>query len=135
MLENHFNKTREGLPQHVKKEAYNLVGKIVKEKDLETQRLQEQINQLLNQHGSLGTEMEMEEPKTLPERIEIEEKKEGPPPRHGMQTRSQGPPSFGEKIQQEVFDPYGNLISKGTIYDIPNVGKLNARQVVESHKT
>jgi len=33
-----------------------------------------------------------------------------------MQTRSKEPVSFGEKTQQEVFDPYGNLISKGTIY-------------------
>ena len=56
-------------------------------------------------------------PKIKPERIEIEENKEGeentfPPPAQGMQTRSQGPPSFGEKIQQEVYDPLGNLISK-----------------------
>ena len=49
-----------------------------------------------------------------------------------MQTRSKGPVSFGEKTQQEAFDPYGNLISKGAIYDIPNVGKYNARQVVEN---
>ena len=76
--------------------------------------------------------METEEPKIQPERIEIEETKEGPPPRQGMQTRSQGPPSFGEQIQQEVYDPYGNLISKGSIYDIPNVGKYNARQVIEN---
>ena len=48
--------------------------------------------------------METEEPKTRPERIEIEEKKEEIIPRHGMQTRSQGPPSFGEKTQQEVFE-------------------------------
>ena len=49
-----------------------------------------------------------------------------------MQTRSKGPVSFGEKIQQGVFDLYGNLISKGTIYDIENMGKYNGRQVVEN---
>ena len=66
-------------------------------------------------------------PKAYPGSLNLEEKKE-----HTMQTRSKGPVSFGEKIQEEVFDPYGNLISKGTIYDIPNVGKYNARQVVEN---
>jgi len=55
--------------------------------------------------------MEEEVPKIKPERIEIEEKKEGPP-RHGMQTRSQNFPSFGEQIQQEIYDPVGNLVSK-----------------------
>ena len=109
-LEKHFNKTREGLPHHVKKEAFNLVGKIVKEKDLEIQKLEEQINHLLSQQGSQTTEMEEEVPKIKPERIEIEENKEEVIPTQGMQTRSQGPPSFGEKIQQEVYDPLGNLI-------------------------
>ena len=47
--------------------------------------------------------MEIERQKEEPERIEIEEKKEGeektfPPPTQGMQTRSQGPPSFGKKF-------------------------------------
>ena len=71
--------------------------------------------------------MEEEIPKAYPGSLNLEEKKE-----HAMQTRSQGPVTYGEKIQQEVFDPYGNLISKGAIYDIPNVGKYNARQVVEN---
>ena len=70
--------------------------------------------------------MEMEEPKTRPERIEIEEVNS----RHGMQTRSQGPPSFGEQIQQEVYDPLGNLISKRTGYTIPNMGEYGAYDVV-----
>jgi len=47
-----------------------------------------------------------------------------------MQTRSQGPPSFGEKIQQKVYDPLGNLISKRTGYNIPNMGEYGAYDVV-----
>ena len=47
-----------------------------------------------------------------------------------MQTRSQGPPSFGEKIHQEVYDPLGNLTWKGTVYDIPNWGQNKAYDVV-----
>ena len=69
--------------------------KMTSEKDQEIQRLQKQINQLLIQQGSQVTEMEEEVPKTKPERIEIEEKKEEVSPGRGMQTRSQGPPSFG----------------------------------------
>ena len=77
-------------------------------KDQEIRSLQKQLNQLPSQREPQKTEMEIEDPKTRPERIEIEEKKEGeektiPPPTQGMQTRSQGPPSFGEKIQQEVM--------------------------------
>ena len=72
-------------------------------------------------------EMEEEIPKAYPGSLNLEEKKE-----HTMQTRSQGPVAYGEKIQEEVFDPYGNLVSKGSIYEIPNVGKYNARQVVEN---
>ena len=74
--------------------------------------------------------MEMEEPKIKPERIEIEEKKEEVIPRHDIQTRSQGPPSFGEKFQQEVYDPLGNLTWKGSIYTIPNMGDYKAYHVV-----
>jgi len=59
--------------------------------------------------------MEEEVPKIKPERIEIEEKKEEELPknllRHGMQTRSQDPPSFGEQIQREVYDPVRNLLA------------------------
>ena len=47
-----------------------------------------------------------------------------------MQTRSQGPPSFGEQIQQEIYDPVGNLISKRTGYTIPNMGEYGAYDVV-----
>ena len=47
-----------------------------------------------------------------------------------MQTRSQGPPSFGEQIQQEEYDPLGNLTWKGTVYDIPNWGQNKAYDVV-----
>ena len=65
--------------------------------------------------------------------MNLEEMKEGPPPRKGMQTRSQGPPSFGEKIQQEVYNPLGNLISKRTGYTIPNMGEYGAYDVVEGH--
>ena len=54
--------------------------------------------------------MEEEVPKTKPERIEIEENKEEVIPKQGMQTRSRGLPSFGEKIQQEIYDPLGNLL-------------------------
>ena len=105
------------------------------EKDQEIQRLQEQLNQFLSQQGAQKTEMEEEMPKIKPERIEIEEKKEGeentfPPPAQGMQTRSQGPPSFGEQIQKEVYDPLGNLISKRTGYTIPNMGEYGAYDVV-----
>ena len=101
------------------------------EKDQEIQRLQEQLNQLTPQK----TEMEIEEPKARPERIEIEEKKEGeektiPPPTQNMQTRSQGPPSFGEQIHQEVYDPLGNLTWKGSVYKIPNMGEYGAYDVV-----
>ena len=64
------------------------------------------------------------------ERIEIEENKEEIIPRHGMQTRSQGPPSFGEKIQQEIYDPIGNLTWKGSVYKIPNMGDYRAYDVV-----
>ena len=76
-------------PGVVSWEAKRLASKAINEKDQEIQRLQEQINQLLNQQASQRTEMEMEEPKTRPERIEIEEKKEEIIPRHGMQKRSQ----------------------------------------------
>ena len=90
----------------------------------------ESLGQLGGMIQSMGntTEGEMEEevPKQYPGSLNIAEKKG-----HAMQTRSKGPVSFGEKTQQEVFDPYGNLISRGTIYDIPNLGKYNARQVVE----
>ena len=103
---------------------------ITYEKDHEIQSLGEQINQLLSQQGSQKTEMEIEEPKARPERIELEEKKEEIIPRHGMQTRSQGPPSFGEKIQQEVCDPLGNLTWKGSVYKIPNMGEFKAYDVV-----
>ena len=101
------------------------------EKDQEIQRLQEQLNQLTPQK----TEMEIEEPKARPERIEIEEKKEGeektiPPPTQNMQTRSQGPPSFGEQIHQEVYDPLGNLTWKGSVYKIPNMGEYGAYDAV-----
>ena len=74
--------------------------------------------------------MEEEAPRIRPERIELEEMKEAPPPRQAMQTRSQGPPSFGEKIQQEVYDPLGNLISKRTGYTILNTGEYGAYDVV-----
>ena len=74
--------------------------------------------------------MEEEVSRIRPERIELEEMKESPPPRQGMQTRSQGPPSFGEKIQQEVYDPLGTLISKRTGYTIPNTGEYGAYDVV-----
>ena len=129
-LEKHFNKTREGLPLHVKKEAFNLVGKIFREKDLEIQKLEEQINHLLSQQGSQTTEMEEEIPKIKPERIEIEENKEEVTPTQCMPTRSQGPPSFGEKIQQEVYDPLGNLTWKGSVYTIPNMGDCGVYDVV-----
>ena len=64
--------------------------KMTSEKNQEIQRLHDQINQLLNQQGSQVTEMEEEEvkniPKIKPERFEIEENKEAPPPAQGMQT-------------------------------------------------
>jgi len=148
-METRFNQTEQNYNQlmsqykkDVTTEALRLAGQITKEKDEEIQQLTEELNQYkykpgesLSQLGgmiqSLGniTEGVMEEeiPKQYPGSLNLEEKKE-----HTMQTRSQGPVSFGEKIQQEVFNPYGNLISKGTIYDIPNVGKYNARQVVEN---
>ena len=47
-----------------------------------------------------------------------------------MQTRSQGPPSYGEKFHQEEYDPLGNLTWKGTIYTIPNMGNYKAYDVV-----
>ena len=47
-----------------------------------------------------------------------------------MQTRSQGPPSFGEQIQQEIYDPLGNLPSKRTGYVITNMGEYGAYDVV-----
>ena len=47
-----------------------------------------------------------------------------------MQTRSQGPPSFGEKIHQEVYDPLGNLTWKGSVYKIPNMGDYRAYDVI-----
>ena len=37
------------------------------------------------------------------------QKKEAPPPPQGMQTRSQGPPSYGEKFHQEEYDPLETL--------------------------
>ena len=86
---------------------------IINEKDQEIQRLQEQINQLISQQGSHVTEMEEEMPKIKPERIEIEENKEGiqpmihHPPRHGRQTRSHGSVSFGEEIRREIVDGQG----------------------------
>ena len=109
------------------------------EKNQEIQRRQEQINQLLSQQGSHQVkeriEMKKEPPKIIPERIEIEEMKEGeektfPPPRQGMQTRSQGPPSYGEKFHQEEYDPFGNLTWKGNIYEIPNLGQYKAYDVI-----
>ena len=57
-------------------------------KDQEIQRLQEEIKQFLSKQEPQKTEMEIEGPKARPERIEIEEKKERPPPTQGMQTRS-----------------------------------------------
>ena len=101
----------EDLPNYIQGQAMRLTIKAISKKDQDIQKLQEQINQLPSQQGSQGTEMEEEVPKIKPERIEIEEKKEGPP-RHGMQTRSQNFPSFGEQIQQEIYDPVGNLVSK-----------------------
>ena len=107
-LENQYNELKfdydyggEQFDKRVNRVANTRLMMITNEKDQEIQRLQEQINQLLTQQGSQVTEMEEEVPKTKPERIEIEEKKEEVIPRHGMQTRSQGPPSFGEQIQQE----------------------------------
>jgi len=47
-----------------------------------------------------------------------------------LQTRSRGPPSFGEKIQQEIYDPLGNLVSKRTGYVIPDMGEYGAYDVV-----
>ena len=113
--------------------------KMTSEKDQEIQRLHDQINQLLNQQGSQVTEMEEEEVENIlkikPERIEIEENKEGeekkiPPPTQSTKTRSQGPPSFGEQIQQEVYDPLGNLVSKRTGYVIPGMGEYGTYDVV-----
>ena len=141
-LEQNYKQQMSQYKKDVPTEALRLAGQITKEKDEEIQQLTEELNQYkykpgesLSQLGgmiqSLGniTEGVMEEeiPKQYPGSLNLEEKKE-----HVMQTRSKGPVSFGEKTQQEVFDPYGNLISKGTIYDIPNLGKLNARQVVEN---
>ena len=104
------------------------------EKDQEIQRLQEEINRFLSQQGSHRVkeriEMEEEMPKIQPERIEIEEKKEGPPPPQGAQTRSQGPPSYGEKFHQEEYDPLGNLTWKGNIYSMPGVGDYTTYEVV-----
>ena len=37
---------------------------------------------------------------------------------------------MGEKIQQEVYDPLGNLISKRTGFNIPNMGEYGAYDVV-----
>ena len=74
--------------------------------------------------------MEEEVPKIRPERIEIEEKKEGPPPTHGMQTRSKGSPNVEEKFQQEEYDPLGNLMWKGTVYDVANWGNYKAYDVI-----
>ena len=105
-LEKQYNEAYENIPHYITREATKLSMKAIGKKDQEIQRLQEQINHLLNQQVSQRTEMEMEEPKARPERIEIEEVN----PRHAMQTRSQGPPSFGEKTQQEVYDPIGNLV-------------------------
>jgi len=59
-----------------------------------------------------------------PERIDLEENKEGiqpmihPPPRHGVQTRSQGPVSFGEEVRREIVDDQGNIIWRGTIHEL-----------------
>ena len=128
-MERRINNMQDEYPGVVRWEAKRLAQKTVDEKDQEIQRLQEQLNQLLSQQTSQGTEMEMEEPKTKPERIE-EERKANPHSTHGMQTRSQGPPSFGEQIQQEVYDPLGNLISKRTGYIIPNMGEYGAYDVV-----
>ena len=43
-------------------------------KDQEIRSLQKQLNQLPSQREPQKTEMEIEDPKTRPERIEIEEK-------------------------------------------------------------
>jgi len=133
-LERQFNNMQDQYPGVVNWEAKRLAIKLVGEKDQEIQKLQEQINQLLNQQVMQKTEMEEEPPKIVPERIEIEENKEGEekiiPPPQGMQTRSQGPPSFGEQIQQEVYDPLGNLTWKGTVYTILNMGDYKAYDVV-----
>ena len=120
-LKSEYESAGEQFEKHVNRAANTRVMLLAHEKDQEIQRLQEQINQLLNQQGSRQVkeriEMEEEVPKIRPERIEIEEKKEEVIPRHGMQTRSQSLPSFGEQIQQEIYDPLGNLISKRTGYD------------------
>ena len=93
-LEKEYNEAYENIPHYVKREAMKLSMKAIGEKDQEIRRLQEQINQLLSQQSSQKTEMEMEEPKTRPERIEIEEVN----PRHGMQTRSQGLQVLGKRF-------------------------------------
>jgi len=72
-LEKKYNETMEDLPNYIQGQAMRLTTKHIGKKDQEIQRLQEQINQLLNQQSSQGAEMETEEPKTRPERIEIEE--------------------------------------------------------------
>ena len=125
-LEKKYNETMEDLPNYIQGQAMRLTMKHISYKDQEVQRLQEQLNQLLDQQGVQKTEMEIEGPRTRPERIE----KEKVIPRQGMQTRSQGPPSFGEQIQQEVYDPLGNLISKRTGYTIPNMGEYGAYDIV-----
>ena len=129
-LEKKYNEAYENIPRYITREATKLSMTAIGKKDREIQRLQEQLNQLLSQQTSQGTEMEMEEPKTRPERIEVEENKQEIIPRQGMQTRSQGPPSYGEKFHQEEYDPFGNLTWKGNIYSIPNMGDYKAYDVV-----
>ena len=134
-MEETFNRYKKNYPNQVHREVIRMLGAATAKKDQEIQRLQEQINQLLNQQGMQKTEMEEEglenfPLKIEPERIEIEEKKEEIIPRQGMQTRSQGPPSYGEKFHQEEYDPLGNLTWKGNIYSIPVEGDYKAYDVV-----
>ena len=129
-LKEEYDYVGERFDKQVNKAANNKAMLMSYEKDQEIQRLQEQLNQFLSQQGAQKTEMEEEAPKIEPERIEIEEKKEEIIPRQGMQTRSQGPSSFGEKIQQEEYDPLGNLTWKGTVYDIANWGNFKAYDVI-----
>ena len=129
-MEEILNRYKKNYPNDVKREVIRLTGKVTADKDQEIKKLQEQINQLLNQEAMQKTEMEEELPKIQPERIEIEENKQEISQRQGMQTRSQGPVSFGEQIQQEIFDPQGNLTWKGSVYKIPNMRDYGAYEVV-----
>ena len=130
---------REQFIKEVNKAANAKAMLMTLEKDQVIQGLQGQIDHFLSQQGSHQVkervEMEEEAPKIEPERIEIEENKEGeektfPPPTQGMQTRSQGPPSYGEKFHQEEYDPLGNLTWKGNVYSIPNMRDYKAYEVV-----